>query len=78
MKNDPGLPWRVLAQDLRRSERHESGAVPFDEVVVGEWLHVERIDLDLWWLRIGGVALTVETGEDGRVTVRLTEGELTP
>lgn len=42
----------------------------FDELVVDEWLHVERMDRDAWWLRIGDARVWVSfEASDGKPTV---------
>ena len=57
------LVWRMVA--FRGKERVEvEGEGVFDELVVGRWLHLEKMDDDLWWLRIG----------DARVMVALVPG----
>lgn len=44
----------------------------FDELVVGEWLHLEQMDHDLWWLRVGDarILVTVAAGEEPIVDVQ--------
>jgi len=54
------MPWRVLAHE-RGKERsrfsREDGGYPdgheFDEIVLGDWLHVEQMDVAQYWLRLG-------------------------
>jgi len=44
----------------------------FDELVVGEWIHIEQMDTGFWWMNIGGVTVHVKADADGkpmRVTV---------
>lgn len=46
----------------------------FDELVVGHWVHIERLDVGQWWMSVGGVVLHVEADSDGqprRVTVHM-------
>ena len=38
----------------------------FDELVVGSWLHVEQMDVGVWWLNVGGVTLNIRADRDGR------------
>ena len=38
----------------------------FDELVVGQWLHVEQMDSGVWWMNVGGVTLWVRADRDGR------------
>ena len=52
----PGETWRFLAlvddDELALDSRDHPGAV-FDELVVDDWLHIESMDRDTWWMRIG-------------------------
>ena len=66
--------WRVLAQDSTGTvERHQC-SVEFDELVVGEWFHIERMENRGWWMCIGDVHLFAKIGKDGKATVTVTEG----
>lgn len=38
----------------------------FDELVVGQWLHIEQMDTGLWWMNIAGVTVHVKANRDGR------------
>lgn len=38
----------------------------FDELVVGQWLHVEQMSTGVWWMNVGGVTLWVTADRDGR------------
>jgi len=38
----------------------------FDELVVGQWIHIEQLDVGLWWMNIGGVTIHVAADRDGR------------
>ena len=51
---------------------HCSGRVgvdAFDEVVIGKWLHVERMNARCWMAIVGGLHLTVVTRTDGTASV---------
>lgn len=37
----------------------------FDELVVDEWLHVEAISVNEFWLDVSGVVLNVRVRDDG-------------
>lgn len=46
----------------------------FDELVVDQWLHIEQMDSNYWWMNVGGVTVHVTTTKDGkpkRVSVEL-------
>lgn len=45
-----------------------------DEVVVGEWLHLEQLDRRHWHLDVGGVVLAIEADRDGRPTAVTVHG----
>lgn len=55
-----------LPPDLRRYlvEQHWPGSA-FDEVVVGRWLHVERMSKRTWWMNVAGVVINVDVRRDG-------------
>lgn len=72
--------WRVLAQgpgshivDVKCT------GTEFDEVCVGGWLHLERMDTRQWWMGIetpgGRVHLWLAIGRDGKAKVSITEGK---
>jgi hypothetical protein len=79
-------PWRLLAdaedhsesfgthrQESTPRERHVRVDADFDELVVGDWLHVEMMSEGVWWMRVGNAVLWVSNTKDGP-SVRLTEG----
>jgi hypothetical protein len=48
------------------SQDHDLSGTEFDELVVGNFLHVEQMDTGLWWSNIGGITLWVRVDRDGR------------
>lgn len=73
-----GHTWRVLAHygKSRLDLRNEG---QFDELVVDQWLHVEQMGDDQWWIHIGRhdgsehdvtVWITLRTDGTHEVTVR--------
>ena len=65
-----GSRWRVLAhRGGDRVEVENEGIL--DELVVDDWIHLEQMDDDVWWLRIGDarVVITVTPGEQPTVDV---------
>jgi len=63
------------AYDIRSHGRDPTGpygsttvvaGTEFDELVVGSWLHVEQMDVGVWWLNVGGVTLNIRADRDGR------------
>jgi hypothetical protein len=71
----PGKSWRVLAQTS--NERAEMRNVSeFDELVVDQWLHVERMTNSEWWLQVGDARICVTVGNDGKAKkVTIERGE---
>lgn len=72
--------WRVLAQDGARKVDMSVEGTEFDELVVGEWLHIERMDTRDWWMGVrtpsGDVVhINFRVGRDGRATVTVTDCE---
>ena len=44
-----------------------------DEVVIDKWFHLEQMDDDAWWIRIGDLIVDVNVNNDGtaKVTSRI-------
>lgn len=66
---------RVDATDRDIAHRLLGG---FDELAVGDWIHLERMDSRVWFMRVGAVdfSIYIPTDPDKAVEVRITEGEL--
>lgn len=63
----------------RDSEYHRGHLLPqaeFDELVVGQWLHVEQMDDSTWWMNIGGVTVHASVDPEGRPTLVRVDGPL--
>jgi hypothetical protein len=62
---------RLTADEMERTGRsYHAGTdslpdTDFDEVVVGQWLHVEWMDADRWWMRVGEVHIWVTVDPSG-------------
>jgi hypothetical protein len=70
---DYGNEWRLLAhRGDEKLEIENQGCL--DEVVVGEWLHMEQMDDNVWWLRIGDARLMVTLGAEGQPSVDIQRG----
>jgi len=62
----PGARWRVLAHaGTERIELEDRGV--FDELVVDDWLHLEAMDVNVWWMRVGDARVMVTITPDGPV-----------
>jgi hypothetical protein len=56
--NKSGLKWRLLAHlENRYFEVENQGS--FDELVVDGWLHIEQMDANVWWMRVGDASINV-------------------
>jgi hypothetical protein len=60
----PGLFWRVLIRDWQSPQKnvHDikgDGSSWFDELVVGDWFHMEWMHGRCWWLRLGDASIFV-------------------
>ncbi len=62
--------WRFKAIHDGETISLEASA-GFDELVVGTWFHLENMDKDLWWLRVGDAKIMVRTPANGEVTVEV-------
>jgi hypothetical protein len=54
---NPGMPYRIQTFD--------NG---FDELVLGDWLHVERMNHRTFWMRLGERVFDITIAKDGTVT----------
>lgn len=71
--NRPGMKWRLLAHAGDTPIEFENRGV-FDELVVDNWLHVEQMDDDTWWLRVGDARISVRIHVDGTAEVDVERG----
>ena len=60
-------PWRVQGAN---AEHRITSTSDFDELVVADWLHVEVMDRNHVWMRVGPLMINVTT-KRGAVTVRI-------
>ncbi len=69
------MPWRILTHDRGTTERAVTieNAGEFDEVVLGDWLHVEQMSTTHYWMRLGDADINVtidrRTGRAKRITL---------
>jgi hypothetical protein len=74
-KHRPGTSWRTLAHheadDGMRHTTIETASsdhpdrTVFDELVIDRWLHLEQMDVDTWWMRLGPLDISVQVGRNG-------------
>ena len=62
--------WRILARDGEREIALENDGL-FDELVLGQWLHLEQMTDDTWWMRVGDARVDVKVLPDGRAQVSI-------
>lgn len=78
-RRDHGLPWRFLVQDGQDASSIISAGdprpLPFDELVVGDWLHIERMNDHDWHIVIGEVHLNARVTIKG-VSLLVVEGKI--
>lgn len=55
--------WRINVKRDTRNEQISDGG-ELDEVVIGSWFHLEKMDDNRWWMRIGkdGVEVNIVDG----------------
>ena len=71
--NKSGLKWRLLAHlENRYFEVENQGS--FDELVVDGWLHIEQMDANVWWMRVGDASINVTLSPDGQPVVDVERG----
>jgi hypothetical protein len=68
-----GSKWRVLAHSGTRHFEMENEGV-FDELVVDDWLHIEQMDTNVWWMRVGDAWINVTLSQDGQPEVDVERG----
>lgn len=68
-----GREWRLLAHEDGGPVEVENRGV-FDELVVDQWLHIEQMDTNVWWLRVGDARLWVKLDSQGRPEVDVERG----
>src|SRR5688572_18655785 len=61
-----GDEWRA-AFDADGARREVSGESGFDELVIGSWFHIERMDHFHWWIRIGPSRVSIFLKPNGDV-----------
>jgi len=59
-----GEQWKLLA--IRDGETISFENVGcFDQMLVDDWFHLERMDDDLWWMRVGDARIMVRVARNG-------------
>lgn len=69
----PGARWRVLSHAANDAFEVENRGV-FDELVVDNWLHIEKLEPRRFWFRVGDAEINVEIDANGDVRVDVERG----
>lgn len=70
-----GSRWRILAQDDSPAKvdlRTDIGPV-FDELVIDDWLHLEQMSDNCWWMSLGDVRLWITVNKDGQASITVND-----
>jgi hypothetical protein len=67
--------WRVQGGDKRAAVNLDVSGVAFDEIVVGEWLHVEAMDDTAYYMYFGDTKIWFWVDKKNRVHVTHVEGD---
>lgn len=57
--------WNEPDSTGEHSSTRVLAGTEFDELVVGNWAHLEQQDTGRWWMNIAGVTLLVHADRDG-------------
>lgn len=66
--HDPELDARLAAVHDKYTHTEIVANSEFDELVVGQALHIEQMDTGTYWMNIGGVTVWLRMDRDGRAT----------
>lgn len=70
---EPGACWRLLAHAADGPfEVENKGQI--DELVVDDWLHLEQMDNQQWWLRVGDARIWIAILDNGKASVDIERG----
>lgn len=69
----PGSSWRLLTHRDTEAISIENDGV-LDELVLDDWFHLERMQENLWWMRVGDTRILVEIRAQGAVALKVERG----
>lgn len=75
----PAKFWRILADNPKTGERFEmKNKGDFDELVVGDWCHLERMDYRQWCLILGdnNISIYIPTDPKKPIQIMVIEGSM--
>jgi hypothetical protein len=75
----PGLSWRVLVRDWQSPHKniHDmegDGTSWFDELVIGDWFHLEWMHGREWWLALGDASIYITVPKDRPPVLQIQRG----
>lgn len=77
---EPGANWSVTAREFVGDNVHDVFAASnkgiIDEVVIDNWFHMEQMDYNRWWFRIGDAVVDVSIDENKQPLVSVKRGVL--
>lgn len=71
--NTPAV-LKMIGCELPRNDMPRRPPAPFDEIVVGNLIHAERMSDNEIWVRLGNACFWLKARRDGKIDVTLTEG----
>ena len=67
-------PWRMQEKTADGKTVEFSGTGMFDELLIENFLHLEWLDDETWYIRVGDVRITATMLDDERVEVDVLRG----
>ena len=67
-----GSRWRtniVSADGKAQVAANSCDSLILDEVVIDDWFHIEQMDTNCYWIRVGEHVLTASKRRDGKLLV---------
>lgn len=79
----PELEAEYRAEAAAKGYKHVPDALSppgfvFDELVIDNFLHLEQMDDDDWWMRVGDARVAIHVQPDGSADVLIERGEYGP
>ena len=68
-----GRKWFIRAKDEGKVIEYRDEGV-FDELYVDDWLHIEQMSDDSWWMRLGDASIDIFLSDDGSPEINIQRG----
>lgn len=75
-KTDRGGSIALASPECRTRDEAQPTTPPntyFDELVIDDWQHLERMDENAWWLRVGEKRIWIRFDKSGKTHVSIEE-----